>query len=198
MDPSRRIAPGTCTTMAAAAVDFTSSARGAALLVGDAAEGLLGDLVEHGLEVVEEDAVGGALEGEGHAPVRVDAGLHQVPEGDDDVGEDKGDGEEHAGQHDAEARVDLDELPQAEAVRPANRHDQLPGRVDPPRVPDQELKGPHPGVGPVAEVEVLKVGPRLRYPERLHGDEGDDEESAPPSGKERADLEPGDDIVDLV
>lgn len=45
---------------------------------------------------------------------------------------------------------------------------------------------------------VLKVGPRFKDPEGLHGEEGDYEDSGTPFWEKWFYLEPGDDIVHKV
>ena len=115
---------------------------------GRGAELAVHDGVEDGLEVVEEDGVAGALEHQGEAPVRVDArGGGEVQGGDEDVGDEEGDAEEHAQQHGAEARVDPAERRDLEAVGFLDGVDELPRREDPPGVAHERLPGPHAHVG---------------------------------------------------
>jgi hypothetical protein len=67
------------------------------------------DIVEDGFEIVEKYGVRGAFEHECEAPVRINSALCDEMGGtDDDVGEEKGNGEKHASEHDAEASVDAD------------------------------------------------------------------------------------------
>lgn len=159
---------------------------------GDDAESVRQDVVEHRLEVVQENGISRALEDEGEAPEGVDAGRGGGACGADAyVGEEERDGEEHAGEQDAEAPVDAHEGPQAEAVRLLDRLEQLPRREDPPRVPEQRFPGPDPDVGVRAEVvEVFEVGPAFDDPEGLHGEQGEDEEAGAPAGEEGSDFQP--------
>lgn len=70
------------------------------------------DVVEDGFEVVEENGVGGAFEHEGKTPIGVYArGAGYVCGVYGDVGEEEGNGHEHAPQHDAEATIDADQTP---------------------------------------------------------------------------------------
>jgi len=96
------------------------------------------DVVEHGFEVVEEDGVGSAFENEGEAPVGVDAAASgELGGADNDVGKEEGNGEEHAEQHDTEARVDAHQGPELEAVGFLDGVDELPGCEDPPGVAEE-------------------------------------------------------------
>lgn len=102
------------------------------------------DVVEDGFEVVEEDSIGCAFENESEAPVRVDTGRHSdACSVDGDVGQEEGDGDEHARYHDSESGVDLDEGPEFEAICFLDGGDELPGSEDPPRVAEEGFKRPH-------------------------------------------------------
>ena len=66
-------------------------------------------------------------------------------------------------------------------------------------IPSQCLPRPSLNIALVAQpVEVLEVIPSFDDPEWLHGDDGEDEGQLAPSGKERLDFPPRDDVVQLV
>ena len=66
-------------------------------------------------------------------------------------------------------------------------------------VPSKRLPGSGLNIALVAQpVEILEIVPGFDDPERLHGDDGDDEGQLTPSGEEWLDFPPRDDVVELV
>ena len=94
--------------------------------------------VEGGLEVVEDDGVGQALEDEGELPEGVEAlGETGVVEGAGDgadVADEEADGQDHGAEHDREARRDAQDLQELEVVAVLDVPEEGDGREDPPGV----------------------------------------------------------------
>ena len=116
------------------------------------------DLVEDGLEVVEEDGIGCAFEDQGQSPVRVDAVILGGDLGSNEsVCEEEDDGEGHAQQHDTEAGTGLDELAKSEVVVLFDDDAELDGGEDPPGVSERGLDDPS-GDEDVRTAEMVEVG----------------------------------------
>jgi hypothetical protein len=93
------------------------------------------DVVEDFFEVVHENGVGCTLEDEGEAPVGIYPGGGGDAGGvDDDVCEEKDNGQKHASQQDAESRINPHERRNSIAVRFLNDVEQFDSREDPPWV----------------------------------------------------------------
>lgn len=107
--------------------------------------------------------------------------------------------DEHAREHDAKSCINLHQRPDVEAVRLLDGADELPSCEDPPRVAQESFVGPHANVDIGAQiVKVFEVGPCLCNPEGLNGEEREDKDAGAPRWEEGTNLQPGDDIVELV
>jgi hypothetical protein len=148
------------------------------------------DLIQHQLEVVQEYGIGGTFEYQGKPPVWVDARSCGAPRSaNNDVCDDESNGQEHASQHNAEARVHANKVVQLKAVCFADGVEKFPGCEEPPWISDECLPGTHSHVRlcPVS-IPVHKTGPDLSYPEWLHGEKGIYKDFASVFGQKRADL----------